>query len=78
MRNETMTLEVKNGRDWETTYTTTDPEEIFRELSNDLIAKKLCKSSSIRSISRRNNYDGTNTVTVDYGNGTRRRYTIKR
>lgn len=51
-------------------------EEIYKRLSNDLIAKKICQCRYIKSIKRRNNYDGTCEITVTYNNNVRNIYTV--
>lgn len=55
--------------------------EVWEDLAKDLMAKKLERCSYIRSIQRRNNYDGTHTIIVNYAadcGGGRRIYTVKR
>ena len=69
-------VEIKNGRNWETTFSSTEPAYIFESLSKDLIAKKINECTYIRNIKRVNNYDGTITITVNYNNDTRSVYTI--
>lgn len=56
-------------------------EKVWEDLAKDLMAKKLEGCKYIRSIRRRQNYDGTNTIIVDYAadcGGGRRIYTVKR
>lgn len=55
--------------------------EVWEDLAKDLIAKKLEACRYISSIKRKQNYDGTNTIIVNYAadcGGGRRVYTIKR
>lgn len=70
-------LQVRQGKSWTTTYTTDNETDIFKSLSNDLIAKKLCNCTYIRSIKRIQNYNGTITIIVTYDNETRSIYTIQ-
>ena len=51
-------------------------EDIYMRLCNALIAKKLNECRYIKSIKRRNNYDGTQEITVTYDNAVRNIYTI--
>lgn len=67
MRNEVKrTAYVKEGRNWRITYECTDRGLVYQSLTEDLIAKKLNACTYIKSIKRYNNWDGTQTVTVDY------------
>ena len=67
----------KNGRAWiDTDFYTTDSYTIHTRLMQDLILKKLHNGSAIKTITDRNNYDGTRTITVTYDNGYRNVYTI--
>ena len=65
-------------------YTATwdnEGEEVWKDLAKDLIAKNLEGCRYIRSIQRKQNYDGTNTIIVNYAadcGGGRRIYTVKR
>lgn len=76
MREIKRIVEIKNGRKWETTFSSTEPAYVFESLSKDLIAKKINACAYIGSIKRANNYDGTITITVNYNNDTRSVYTI--
>lgn len=76
MRNIERVAQKKVGNKWETTHIMTDQFEIYRALSNDLIAKKLNGCSYIRSIKRTPNYDGTQTIVVLYNNGVKATYTV--
>lgn len=69
--------EVKNGSKWEESYTTFDELEIYKSLSRDLTAKKICQASYIKSIKRVNMYDGSAKITVTYDNGCRNIYTVE-
>ena len=69
--------QVKKGREWVTSYEETDITAVHTQLAEDLIAKKLNCCSYIKSIKRVNNYDGTQTITVNYDNGVRSLYTIR-
>lgn len=69
------TIEVKKGSRWEQTYTCTDTEQNLHSLASDLAAKYIGKALYVKSIKRRNNYDGTQTYTVTYDNESRSIYT---
>lgn len=55
----------------------TDEKEVYKSLLHDLIAKKFNGCTYITRIVKRNNYDGTITVTVTYDNGVRNIYTVE-
>lgn len=69
--------EIKTGREWIQSSTETDPEEVFRSLSEDLYRKKILGSQSIRSIKRTVRYDGYARITVTYSDDCRRVYTVR-
>ena len=73
----TMIVEVKTSGKWTEDFVSTDPVEVFRELSDDLYRKKILGSQSIRSIRRTVKYDGFEHVTVTYTDGVRRIYTVR-
>lgn len=63
----TRKTEVKKGKKWEAS--TSDPMsggEVYRALAEDMICKCLNKATFIKSIKRKTNYDGTQTITVTY------------
>ena len=62
----TRTFEVKQGREWVVQFTNTDPVEVFKWLTDELISKKLNQCSYIRSIKRENLYNGYQRITVTY------------
>jgi len=68
-------LKLSDGK-WHDNCVFTDEAEIYRRLSENLIAKKINKCLYIKSISRRQNYDGTHDITVTFVNGVRHIYTI--
>ena len=70
-------IEVKNGKKYEVSNVITDEKEVYQRLAADLINKKLCSCSYIKSIRRYSNYDGTQTVIVTYDNNVRSTYTVK-
>ena len=69
-------IEVKQDNKWTQTDVLTDEKEIYDSLTHDLIAKKLCGCSWIKSIKRTQHYDGYITVTVTYNNSCRALYTV--
>ena len=69
--------EIKDGRAWRETYTTTDPAEVYKALAEDLISKKINACAYIHSIKRENLYNGFQRLTVSHNNGVRSTYIIK-
>lgn len=65
----------KSKRKWELTITV-DGDEVFRDLCNDLMTKKIWNGKSVRRILDRSNYDGTRTVTVYYDNDVKSEYIV--
>ena len=80
----TRKTEVKHGKKWEAS--TSDPmtgAEVYRALAEDLLYKYVNKASFIKSIKRKQNYNGTVTIIVTYDhtgiatNDVRAIYTIR-
>lgn len=74
---EKLTVYIKNGKNYIETYSSTDPETIYKRLTNCLIAKKINCCKWIRSIKRENLYNGYQKITVLQDNGVRDEYIIK-
>ena len=72
-----MTIEVKNGKTYEVTNVIEDRTEIYESLARDLVNKKLCSCTYIKSIKRVNLYTGFEKITVTYDNDVRRIYVIE-
>ena len=72
-----MTIEVKNGKTYEVTNVIEDRAEVYESLARDLINKKLCSCTYIKSIKRVNLYNGFEKITVTYDNDVRRIYVIE-
>ena len=72
-----MTIEVKNGKQYEVTRICENRAEVYESLSRDMINKKLCGCTYIKSIKRVNLYNGFEKITVSYDNDVRRIYTIE-
>lgn len=70
-------VEIKNGKTWEVSFILTDEKEVYESLAQDLINKKLNQCTFIKTIKRIPNYDGTQSITVNYNNDTRAVYTVK-
>lgn len=68
---------AKNGKTWELLTTTTDPQIVYSRLAQDLINKKLCACTYIKSITRRQNYNGTVTITVMFINSFKAEYIVE-
>ena len=77
MRTINKALQIKDGRCWKEIYRTENEAEVYEALANDLIAKKLNNASSIKSIRRNSNYDGTQEIIVTYGCKIRAIYTVR-
>jgi len=79
MKNASYIYEVKQNGKWTTTHTCNDARQAYEDLSHELIAKKLCNCTYIRSIKRQQRYTHVEvivTYTDDCGGG-RRVYTIE-
>ena len=61
--------ERKEGRTWRETYRTEDETEVYKSLADELLALKVFKSPSYKSMRQHNNYDGTRTIIIyqEYG-----------
>lgn len=57
-------FEVKEGRTWRETYRTEDPLLVYQGLADELMALKVFKSPSYKSMREHNNYDGTRTIII--------------
>lgn len=67
----------KEGKKWmRDEYTCSDPATVYERLAADLTAKYLNKGRYITRITRVNNYDGTQRITVTYDNDFRNEYTV--
>lgn len=75
-REISMTNYVKEGRTWKESYTNNNPADVYESLSMALINKKIHSCSYIKSIKRVNNYDGTQSITVNYDNGVKTVYIV--
>lgn len=69
-------MQVKRGAAWETTYTNADDADIIKALSVDMAAHYIGKAQYVKTIKRHNNFDGTQTYTTYYNNGTRCVYLV--
>ena len=69
-------FERKTGRNYEETYRSEDKTQVYEDLAHEMISKKLCGCSYIRSITRKQLYNGFVKITVTYDNGDRRIYHI--
>lgn len=61
----TRRFEIKSGKNWETTCEQSG-ETALHFLASELAAKYIGKAPYVRSIVRKNNFDGTKTYTVTY------------
>lgn len=76
MKSATMTGYRKSGKNYVVDFENTDAGDVIERLAGDLAAKYIGKASFIKSIKRRNNYDGTQLYTVFYDNGYKIEYTV--
>lgn len=70
-----LVFEEKRGSEYVPTWETDDVNRVYEGLTHELISKKICGCTYIKSITRKQLYNGFIRVTVAYGNG-RRVYTI--
>ena len=66
----------KNGKMYSTTFACTDEKQVYEDLLHELISKKINACTWIKSIKRRNLYNGFQEITVSYDHGGRRIYQI--
>ncbi len=62
---------------WVETFKETEPEQVYKWLMHDLIAKKLHQAKYITRIKDRTNYDGTRTVEVHYTEGVKNIFIVE-
>lgn len=74
---EKLTVYIKDGKNYVETYSSTDPETIYKRLTSCLIAKKINCCKWIRSIKRVNLYNGYQKITVLQDNGVKDEYIVK-
>ena len=74
---EKCVVTVKDGKTILARNEITASAAIHERLNHDLIAKYLHKVPYIKSITDRNNFNGTRHIAVTYDNGVKADYTIK-
>lgn len=62
---------------WYCNFIENDETLVYKQLCCELIAKKLEQCSYIKSIKRKQNYDGTIDIIISYTNNCRNIYTVK-
>ena len=72
------TTYTKDGKQWEECHETTNPEQVYKKLLDDMISKKLNGCTYIRKIEKVSLYNGFNRITVYYDNGVKTDYIIDR
>ena len=77
MENVNVIYEAREGRGFVKEWEHSDPAEVYKDLAAELIAKKINNCKWIRSIKRRQLYNGYLEITVNYPHGGRRIYTVK-
>ena len=77
MENINVKAQIKNGKKWETVWESDNAETVYKDLSSELIAKKINACLYIKSIKRVQLYNGFINIIVNYDNGNRRVYHIK-
>ena len=70
-------IQVKEGKTWKQGAIYTDAAEVYKSLTEDLIAKKINSATYIRSIKRTQLYNGFQMITVYYSNNVKAEYTIE-
>lgn len=68
--------QVKEGREWVTTYESEEPAEVYEALAHLLEAKYMKKVSWVTKVKRTINNDGTRTITFYEGDGSRDRFVV--
>ena len=74
---EKMTVYIKDSKNYIETYSSSDPETIYKRLTAELIAKKINCCKWVKSIKRVNLYNGYQKITVLQENGVKSEYIIK-
>lgn len=72
-----MTIEVKNGKTYEVERVIEDRAEVYESLARDMVNKKICCCTYIKSIKRIQLYNGFEKIIVSYDNNVRTTYTIE-
>ena len=72
-----MTIAVKNGKTYEVTSVNENRAEVYESLARDMVNKKLCACTYIKSIKRVSLYNGFEKITVCYDNNVRCVYVIE-
>lgn len=67
---------VKNGRNWELCNTNTKSEEVYKDLAQAMISKKINCCLYIKSIKKIPLYNGLQRIDVLYDNGVKVVYTV--
>ena len=77
MRTISKVLQVKDGKCYKEIYRTENEAEVYEALANDLIAKNLNNTSSIKNIRKNDNYDGTQEIIIIYATEVQAIYTVR-
>ena len=72
-----MTIEVKNGKTYEVERVIEDRAEVYESLARDMVNKKFCCCTCIKSIKCTQLYNGFEKITVSYNNDVRKIYVIE-
>lgn len=72
-----MTIEVKNGKTYEISSVNENRAEVYESLARDMVNKKLCACTYIKSIKRTQLYNGYEKIIVNYDNNVRCVYVIE-
>lgn len=70
------TVYVKEGREWKQSHTTTNAAEVYKDLADALISKKINCCLYIKSIKRIPLYNGLQRIDVLYTNETKVTFTV--
>lgn len=75
MDNVNVVFQVKQGRNFVTTWRSDNAEEVYKRLSNVLVSKKLCNCTWVKSIKRVQRYTHVEII-VTYDNDGRDIFTV--
>ena len=67
----------KHCKTYNTAFVNVNESQVYTELANELIAKKLNECLWIRSIKRKQLYNGFIEIVITYDHGGRRVYTVR-
>ena len=72
-----MQVYTKEKSGYSLSYSSVDKSYIYEHLAQNMVYKKLCHCTYIKRITRKNNYNGTQDITIYMDNKIKIVYTIK-